>query len=185
MFCLACCESVQLEQNWSAHPREGCGKPQICLCKSSSSSQGPCPAGLPGLELCKLAKVKPPSFYWSCCAVESLGTNPLSKGCKVGGGGELSTVGEEDRLLLQCTGCPLTVCFTATPPPSMDQSGQDSHYHTRLSNNWTAAALGQEAWRAWPEPALFMEEGLRIWVLQLCKYSNKDVFGRSTGPLNP
>lgn len=116
MFCLACCESVQLEQNWSAHPREGCGKPQIYLCKSSSSSQGPCPAGLPGLELCKLAKVKPPSFYWSCCAVESLGTNPLSKGCKVGGGGELSTVGEEDRLLLQCTGCPLTVCFTATPP---------------------------------------------------------------------
>ena len=87
-----------------------------------------------GQELCKLAKVKPPSFYWSSCAVESLGTNPLSKGGKVGGEGELSTVGEENRLLLQCTCCPLTVCFTATHPQSRDQSDQGSHYHTRLSN---------------------------------------------------
>ena len=116
VFCLPCCESVQLEQNWRAHPRDGSGKPQICLCKSSSSSQGPCPAGLPGQELCKLAKVKPPSFYWSCWAVEPLGSNPLSKGSKVGGGGELSTAGEENRLLLQCTHCPLTGCFPATPP---------------------------------------------------------------------
>lgn len=119
VFCLACCESVQLEQNWSAHPRR-LWKTANLFMQVFFELPGPCPAGLPGLELCKLAKWNLQSFYWSCCAVESWVLIPCQKAAK--------WAGEEAKHCWGRTGSSYsipaalsTVLYHHTPPARTNQ----------------------------------------------------------------